>query len=177
MKSIGIVRKIDELGRIVIPKEIRKTMQIQDGDSLEIFTDSQGDIVFKKYAPVSELSAFAQKYADILSKYIDLPMLVCDLERVVSVAGVSRNEYLNRRISLELKEYMQSGKDFISTGDSEFRPVEGMKQPAAIMCPVIAFDSVVGAVVLLNENDKVPDSSEVTLVQVATTFLGKQMEE
>ena len=178
MKSTGIVRRIDDLGRIVIPKEIRSTLHIRNGDTLEIFTDAQGGVIFKKYSPVGELSAFAQQYADVLSKYIKLPMLVCDGDRIVAVGGGSCKEYIERRITQELEECMRDRKNYVSTGSSEFRPVDGVERPASVIYPIIASSNVTGAVVLLqNENEDAPDSTEITLVQVAASFLGKQMEE
>lgn len=178
MKSTGIVRRIDDLGRIVIPKEIRNTLHIRNGNTLEIFTDSQGGVIFKKYSPVGELSAFAQQYADVLTEYIKLPLLVCDCDRVVAVGGVSRKEYLERRITSELEDCMRDCKKYISTGKSEFMPVDGVERPASIICPIVASSNVVGTVVLLqNVNEKAPDPTEITLVQVAASFLGMQMEE
>lgn len=177
MKSTGIVRRIDDLGRVVIPKELRHTLRIRDGDTLEIFTDSQGGVIFRKYSPVGELSAFAQLYADVLSKYIKLPMLVCDCDRVVAATGVSRKEYLERRITPELEECIQGRKDYINYDKSEFRPIEGVERSAAVVCLIIASGDVAGAVVLLdNESGEEPDLTEIALVQVAASFLGKQME-
>lgn len=178
VKATGIVRRIDDLGRVVIPKEIRRTLRIREGDALEIFTDSQGGVIFKKYSPVGELSAFASQYADVLSKSINLPTIVCDRDHVVAAAGVSRKEYLERRITPELEEYMQNRKNFISTGKSDFRPVEGIDRTASVICPIIASSDVTGAVVLLQgEDDSAPDQTEAKLAQVAAAFLGKQMEE
>jgi AbrB family transcriptional regulator (stage V sporulation protein T) len=178
LKATGIVRRIDDLGRIVIPKEIRRTLRIREGDALEIFTDSQGGVIFKKYSPVGELSAFATQYADVLSKSMNLSTLICDRDHVVAGSGVSRKEYLERRITPELEECMLNRRSFVSTGKSEFKPVEGVDRAASIICPIIASSDVTGAVILLqNENGEVPDETAIKLVQVAATFLGKQMEE
>ena len=178
MKSTGIVRRIDGLGRVVIPKEIRYTLRIREGDPLEIFTDAEGGVILKKYSPVGSLSAFAQQYADVLSKYIDLPMLVCDRDCVIAAGGVSRKEYIGRRITRELEECMQNRKNFISADSSKFKPVEGLERAAFTIYLIIASSNVAGAVVLLqNENQELPDTTETTLVQVAASFLGKQMEE
>ncbi len=178
MKATGIVRRIDDLGRVVIPKEIRRTLRIREGDALEIFTDAQGGVIFKKYSPVGELSAFAAQYAEVLSKSANLPTLVCDRDHVVAAAGVSRKEYLERRVTPELEECMQSRHNFVSSGKSEFKPVEGVDRPASIVFPIIASSDVTGAVVLLeNEESTVPDEAETKLAQVAAAFLGKQMEE
>ena len=105
-------------------------------------------------------------------------MLVCDLDRVVSVAGISRKEYLERRITSKLEDCIQNRKSFVSIGKSEFKPVEGMERVAAIIYPIIASSNVAGAVVLLqNENEEVPNDAENALAQVAASFIGKQMEE
>lgn len=178
MKATGIVRRIDDLGRVVIPKEIRRTLRIREGDALEIFTDAQGGVIFKKYSPVGELSAFAAQYAEVLSKSANVPTLVCDRDHVVAAAGVSRKEYLERRVTPELEECMQSRHNFVSSGKSEFKPVEGVDRPASIVYPIIASSDVTGAVVLLEgEDSTVPDETETKLAQVAAAFLGKQMEE
>lgn len=178
MKATGIVRRIDDLGRVVIPKEIRRTLRIREGDALEIFTDAQGGVIFKKYSPVGELSTFAAQYADVLAKSASLPTIVCDRDHVIAAAGVSRKEYLERRVTPELEEYMQSRRSFVSSGKSEFHPVEGMERAAVVVCPIIASSDVTGAVILLEgEGDSAPGETETKLVQVAASFLGKQMEE
>ncbi len=178
MKATGIVRRIDDLGRVVIPKEIRRTLRIREGDALEIFTDAQGGVIFKKYSPVGELSNFAAQYADVLSKNSGLPTLVCDRDHVVAAAGISRKEYLERRVTPELEEYMQSRRSFISSGKSEFRSVEGIDRAAAVVCPIIASSDVTGAVILLEgDSAEIPGETEVKLAQVAASFLGKQLEE
>lgn len=90
MKATGIVRRIDDLGRVVIPKEIRRTLRIREGDPLEIFTSNEGEVIFKKYSPIGELSAFAGEYAEILHKTSAKPVIVCDRDHVVSVSGVPK---------------------------------------------------------------------------------------
>ncbi len=178
MKATGIVRRIDDLGRVVIPKEIRRTLRIREGDALEIFTDAQGEVIFKKYSPVGELSAFAAQYAEVLSKSVSLPVLISDRDHIVASAGVSRKEYLERRVTPELEECMQTRQSFVSKGKVGLRPVEGMDRAASIICPIVASSDVTGAVILLvNENEEAPTETETKLVQVAASFLGKQMEE
>lgn len=127
---------------------------------------------------MGELSVFAAQYADVLSKSANMPTLVCDRDHVVAAAGVSRKEYLERRVTPELEECMQSRHNFISAGKSEFKPVEGVERSAAVVYPIIASSDVTGAVVMLeDENAVVPDETETKLAQVAAAFLGKQMEE
>ena len=178
MKATGIVRRIDDLGRVVIPKEIRRTLRIREGDALEIFTDAQGEVIFKKYSPVGEISTFAGQYVDVLFKVTNLPALICDRDHIVAAAGVSRKEFIERRVTPELEECMQGRKSFISKGKSALRPVEGVDRAASLIYPIVAASDVMGAVILLaSENDEAPSDTESKLIQVAASFLGKQMEE
>lgn len=179
MKATGIVRRIDDLGRIVIPKEIRRTLRIREGDALEIFTDSQGGVIFRKYSPVGELSTFASQYAEVLNRTAGLPMIICDRDHVVAAAGVSRKEFLERRVSQELEDCMQSRRSFVAAGTEKFVPVEGLDRTAEIVCPILAASDVTGSVVVLTPEDGSSVSVELgaKLAQVAAAFLGKQMEE
>ncbi|MEG1062079.1 MAG: stage V sporulation T C-terminal domain-containing protein, partial [Oscillospiraceae bacterium] len=99
MKATGIVRRIDDLGRVVIPKEIRRTMRIREGDPLEIYTNSEGEVIFKKYSPIGEMASFAGQYADVLHKIAELPAIVCDRDHVIAVSGVPKKELLERRFT------------------------------------------------------------------------------
>ena len=106
MKATGIVRRIDELGRIVIPKEIRRTQRIRQGDSLEIFTAADGEVVFKKYSPLSGLGSLSKVYAEVLAKSLGRPVVVCDTHQIVAAAGPGRGELLDRAISPELEQLL-----------------------------------------------------------------------
>ena len=180
MKATGIVRRIDDLGRVVIPKEIRRTLRIREGDPLEIYTATDGEVIFKKYSPVGELSVFASQYADVLSRVSAMPTLICDRDHVIAAAGVSRREYLERRVTSALENYMESRRSYSSHPNTvdQIQPVEGMNQPAAVIYPIIAAGDVTGAVVMLKgERVQDPTQTEIKLAQTAAAFLGKQMEE
>ena len=124
MKATGIVRRIDDLGRVVIPKEIRRTLRIREGDPLEIFTNTDGGVIFRKYSPVGELSSFAEQYAEVLSKTANVPVLICDSDHVVAAAGVSKKEFLERRVTQAMEDYMQSRQKFVgSEADHALRPI------------------------------------------------------
>lgn len=103
MKATGIVRRIDDLGRVVIPKEIRRTMRIREGDPLEIFTASDGEVIFKKYSPIGELSEFADQYAEVLCRATDLPVIITDRDHVISVSGISKKNILREEYRRNLK--------------------------------------------------------------------------
>src|SRR5690625_2791337 len=109
MRATGIIRRIDDLGRVVIPKEIRRTLRIREGDPLEIFVDREGEVILKKYSPINELGDFATEYAEALFEALQLPILICDRDEVVATAGVSRKEYLNKRIGSRLEYVIEDG--------------------------------------------------------------------
>ncbi len=179
MKATGIVRRIDDLGRVVIPKEIRRTLRIREGDPLEIYTATDGEVIFKKYSPVGELSEFAGQYADVIARISSMPTLICDTDHVIAAAGVSKREFLERRVSSILESYMDNRKNYIATEQTleNVQPIEGLENNAGVICPIISSGDVMGAVVLLSgENLRLPTPVEVKLAQSAAAFLGKHLE-
>lgn len=178
MKATGIVRRIDDLGRVVIPKEIRRTLRIREGDPLEIYTDAQGGVIFRKYSPVGELSSSAGRCAEVLAQITGSPIVICDGDHVVAASGISKREVLERRISGEMEQYLHNRKNFIG-GEEELSPMEGVPRRASVMYPIMAGGDVLGAVVLLyGEGDHaVPGETRVKLTQAAAAFLGSQMED
>ena len=180
MKATGIVRRIDDLGRVVIPKEIRRTLRIREGDPLEIFTSNDGEVIFKKYSPIGELSAFAGQYAEILHKTSSRPVIVCDRDHVVSASGLPKKELLERRISPALEELIEERKSYIygQQGGALLYPVEGIERPALVEYPSDAAGDVCGSILFLTDGEPtVPTEAEEKLLQAAAGFLGKQMEE
>ncbi len=180
MKATGIVRRIDDLGRVVIPKEIRRTMRIREGDPLEIYTDNDGEVIFKKYSPIGELAVFAGQYADVLLKGTDLPIVICDRDVCVAAAGIPKKEVLERRITSQVEELIAQRHSYVSsTGDGKhFVPLEGVEKSASVIIPILSAGDVAGAVCLLSsEKGDEPTTADVKLAQVAAAFLGRQMEE
>ncbi len=180
MKATGIVRRIDDLGRVVIPKEIRRTMRIREGDPLEIFTDRDGEVVFKKYSPVGELSPFAVQYAVVLTRACGLTVLICDRDHVIAAAGNNRKDFAERRISGALEDIMDRRQTHVAEvgGVKRLQPVEGMDRYAAVAVPILAAGDVTGAVCFIQaESGAVASEGDIKLAQVAAAFLGKQMEE
>ncbi len=165
---------------MVITKEIRRTLRIREGDPLEIYTATDGEVIFKKYSPVGELSDFASQYADVLARISSLPTLICDKDHVIAAAGVSKREFLERRITAVLENYMENRKSYAATQQSadDVQPIEGIDRCASVIYPIIASGDVTGAVVMLTSDSiKVPTNAEIKLAQSAAAFLGKQMEE
>lgn len=179
MKATGIVRRIDDLGRVVIPKEIRRTMRIREGDPLEIYTDVDGEVIFKKYSPIGELSTVTGQYAEVLSRSTGLPVLVTDRDTVIASAGLSKREVMDRRVSQALESLMERREDFIfSPGGERLKPVEGYDKEAGAAFPIIGGGDVSGAlVILIGDKGAALTATETKLAQVAASFLGRQMEE
>lgn len=180
MKATGIVRRIDDLGRVVIPKEIRRTMRIREGESLEIYTDAGGEVIFKKYSPIGELAPCSAQYADILARNTGFPVLICDRDHIVAASGVSRRDYLDRRITSELEECVDARTPYIRSQDDEPRilPTDGASFCAAGVFPIISAGDLNGAVVMLEgENGQLPQDMQLKLAEVAAGFLGSQMEQ
>ena len=177
MKATGIVRRIDDLGRIVIPKEIRRSFRIKEGDPLEIFTDSEGEVVFKKYSPIGELSSFATQYAEVLNKIGDCPVIITDNDHVIAASGVSKREVMERRVTSALEEIMENRKAFISTEEgSSVDTIEGFDKKSSVVFPIIYGGDVSGAVMLVAKDNETPSEAQIKLLQVASAFLGKQLE-
>lgn len=179
MKATGIVRRIDDLGRVVIPKEIRRTMRIREGDPLEIFTDNDGEVIFKKYSPIGELGEFAGEYSEVLHKTGGYPVVVCDRDHVISVAGVSKKELIERRVSASLEDMIENRKSYAYTGsEKKLQPVEGMELYSLVQAPIIAAGDVCGSIMyLMNKPSDTAGDTEVKLIAAAASFLGRQMEE
>lgn len=182
MKATGIVRRIDDLGRVVIPKEIRRTLRIREGDPLEIFTDRDGQIILKKYSPIGELGLFAKQYAEALSQTSGHTICISDKDQVIAVSGGSKKELLDKRISQELEQLINDRVTIIATRDErDYVPIlEGNQDKSyesEVISPIIAEGDAIGAVIILSKNNKKMEEVEEKLAQSAAGFLGKQMEQ
>lgn len=182
VKAMGIVRRIDDLGRVVIPKEIRRTLRIRESDPLEIFTNNEGAIILKKYSPIGELGSFAKQYAESLSQVSGHVALIADRDQFIAAAGSNSKQILGKNVSKELEEKMNSRetvcasrgeKSYIGVMDNEVEEYQH-----EVIIPIITQGDIIGAVVLLstNEGDDM-DEVEMKLAQSAAGFLGKQMEQ
>ena len=178
MKATGIVRRIDDLGRVVIPKEIRRTMRIREGDPLEIYTDKDGEVIFKKYSPIGELSDFAAQICDSLHKSTDAIAAVCDRDTVIAISGGARRELMDKRISAELEHIMEGRSTYRYDGSSSISVSDSADNLCvSVAAPVISEGDVMGCVLFICQNGGGACSDiEFTLAQTVASFLGKQME-
>ena len=178
MKATGIVRRIDDLGRVVIPKEIRRTLRIREGDPLEIFTSKNGEVVFKKYSPFSELTAFAAEYVSALQAVSGFGCAITDRDIVIAYAGNGKREILDRPLAEQAEALITSRRAFITGNDTASVPLlrDTEKHRIAAARPILASGDILGMVCFLMTDDNSISSTEEKLLQAAALFLGKQME-
>lgn len=181
MKATGIVRRIDDLGRVVIPKEIRRTLRLREGTPLEIFTDREGEIILKKYSPMVELTAFAGQYADAMAQSTGMMVCITDRDQIIAIAGGSKKDLLQKTISRQLEQAIGEREIIVASKDEKnFVPlvaedIEGVT--AEVIAPIICEGDAIGAVALLSKDSKVKmGETELRLVSTAAGFLGRQME-
>lgn len=178
MKATGIVRRIDDLGRVVIPKEIRKTLRIKEGQPLEIFTEKTGEIILKKYSSIGELKEYSESYAKSISKVLNINVLICDTEQIVVANGGDCKEYLNKDITKELDEILD--KRTIYSTVSGDKLVSITKEPQdllkeEIIMPIISEGDIMGGIIALSKN-KLSKVEEEQL-KIAAHFIGSHIME
>lgn len=182
MKATGVVRRIDDLGRVVIPKEIRKTLRIKEGDPLEIFTDKEGEVILKKYSPIGELSEFAAGYAETLAKTTGHIACITDKDTVIAVSGTSKKEFYEQGISEELEKIMDEKENYASRDNNNISiPITKndkweRKYNSQIVYPIISDGDAIGSVILLSKIIIQMTEVEQKVAQSAATFLGSQMD-
>ncbi len=180
MKATGIVRRIDELGRIVVPKEIRRTLRIREGDPLEIFTDKDGEIILKKYSPIGELSLFAQEYVDATAQILGCPVCVTDRDQIIAVSGASKKDLLGKALHKELEEAINDREAIMAKkGETKYIRITGDEDiyEGQIVQTIICEGDAIGAVIILNKDNSNPLTEiERKAAVIAANFLGRQME-
>lgn len=181
MKATGIVRRIDDLGRIVVPKEIRRTLRIREGDPLEIFTDREGEIILKKYSPIGELGQFAGEYAESLAQTTGHLVLIMDCDHVVAASGSGKRDFEGKPISAQLETFIGERKNLLAAKeDASF--IRLTADDAGEYCrqaisTIICEGDAIGAVALCSKDEKKMGETESKLVAAAAGFLGRQMEQ
>ncbi|MCL6581848.1 MAG: stage V sporulation protein T [Firmicutes bacterium] len=187
MKATGIVRRIDDLGRVVIPKEIRRTMRIREGDPLEIFVDREGEVILKKYSPIGELGDFAKEYADSLYEAVGHIAMIADRDGIIAVSGAPKKEFLDKRVGPLTERTMEERRSILLNRgpDEEYIPdctiiedEEKCKFTAVVVSPIICAGDPIGAVIMASRDQDVEmGPTELKLAETAAGFLAKQMEQ
>ena len=183
MKATGIVRRIDELGRVVIPKEIRRTLRIREGDPLEIFVDREGGVILKKYSPIGELGDFAKEYAESIHQAVGHIAVICDRDVIVSVSGAGKKELYGRPINEEIERIMQdrSRLNASAANGEALLPITtddtGDRYTAELIVPILSSGDAIGAVILLSKEQGIRfTDADIKVCETAAGFMGKQME-
>ena len=181
MRATGIVRRIDDLGRVVIPKEIRRTLHIRDGDPLEIFTRADGEVIFKKYSPMGELTLFSTQLCETLYKTTGISTAVCDRDVITAAAGGAKKELMEKHVSRHLENIMESRRSYRAAEGEELCPVttEGSDYRIAAATPITAGGDVSGCVMFVSregERFEYLSDAESKIIGTVASFLGKQIE-
>ena len=179
MRATGVVRRIDNLGRIVIPKEIRRTLRIREGDPLEIFTNHEGEVILKKYSPIGELSTFAQAYTDSISQLLGKTAVVCDRDQIIAASGAERKSLQGQEIDKKMEDMMEERRSQVAqSGDKNFVNItDSIPFYAQAAATIICEGDAIGAVMILdNDKNSKLGENELKMVTVAADFLGRQME-
>ncbi|MBR5228745.1 MAG: stage V sporulation protein T [Firmicutes bacterium] len=180
MKATGVVRRIDELGRIVIPKEIRRTMRLRDGDPLEIFIDRDGSVILKKYSPIAELGGFAKEYAESLANASGHSICITDNDQIIAIAGGMKRDCVGRSITMSLEDVIGRRKNVINNAsDGEYVNIFDSQEEkrSQVISPILCEGDAIGAVVLVGKTDDVVmGEMEQVLAKCAADFMGRQME-
>lgn len=180
MKATGIVRRIDDLGRVVIPKEIRRTLRIREGDPLEIFVDRDGEVILKKYSPIGELGDFAKEYAESLFESTGHITMISDRDSIIAISGGSKKEYMEKSVGPIVEDCMENRKTAIETNSGEYDIIKEMNETYSsyVIAPIIAGGDPIGSVILMNKDESIKMSEmEVKMAETAAGFLAKQMEQ
>ncbi len=179
MKATGIVRRVDDLGRIVIPKEIRRTLKIREGDPLEIYTEKDGGVIFRKYSPMQDLQDFATQICQAIGDNTGCIAAVSDRDSIIALAGAPKRELMDKPNSRELEKLMEQRKNYrYIAGEPPIRATEGSdKYHLGVASPILSQGDLMGCVMLLlDENSNALAEADQRLAQTVAGFLGKQME-
>lgn len=179
MKATGIVRRVDDLGRIVIPKEIRRTLRIREGDPLEIYTEKDGGVIFRKYSPMGDLQEFAAQMCESIGSATGHIAAVADRDSIIALHGAPKRELMDKPNSPELERLMEQRRNYLyKSGDSLIRAADGTeKYHLGAASPILSQGDLMGCVLLLlGENDSPLHESDQYLARTAASFLGRQME-
>lgn len=177
MKATGIIRRIDELGRIVIPKEIRKSLRIKEGENLEIYVDKEENIILKKHSLMKRLNDFAQDFADSVHSFIKHNVIITDTDSILAISGPLKKEYLNKSISVELESKINRREEMLERHKKQINLTDDKTLEATYaVSPVIVNGDTIGLVMILSAEDIV-DDIDLKLVQIASKFLNTHLEQ
>ncbi|HEY8395283.1 MAG TPA: stage V sporulation T C-terminal domain-containing protein [Bacilli bacterium] len=175
MKATGVVRRIDDLGRIVIPKEIRRNLRIREGDSLEIYTDGTDKIILRKYSHIESIENFITHYVEAVYASNKKEILITDTERIIAAAGNFRKDVVGKKIDLRLDDRIQKKTTQIIEKNEGLEVAENLViNSAAVLKPITVYGDIIGSVIVIG-GDGIGDT-EKGIAEMTSTFLGKYLE-
>ena len=189
MKATGVVRRIDDLGRIVIPKEIRKTLRIKEGTPLEIFTEDNGDIIFKKFSSIDNLNNISSTYAKCISKYLNMIVVITSKDSIIAVSGNNKIDILNKLISSDLESQLENRTLYVSTSNDTFinltdygnNLIDNIKESnnsistiSQAIQPLILDSELIGSIILISKDKKI-DKKEIDVLKITSLFIEQQL--
>lgn len=179
MRATGIVRRIDDLGRVVIPKEIRKTLRIREGDPLEIFTAKDGEVILKKYSPIGELNEFSQEYTETLGETLGHGVVVTDLDSIIAVSKLPKKDYKEKSISNELEQLIEN-RETKYAKDNNIVPLhkdDSLEYSGQIIMPIVSSSGdCIGSISIVSKDNETLTETEEKILKIAANFLGKQVQ-
>lgn len=177
MKATGIVRRIDELGRIVIPKEIRKTLRIREGENLEIYVDTDENIILRKHSLMNKINDFAQNFADAIYTFVKHNIIITDTNTVIACSGPSKKDYLNNPISEKLQTSLLRRENILEKYEKEYKIIEDKEEKGTYaISSIIANGDAIGLVIIASNDERISEIEE-RVAKIASQFLGKYLEE
>ena len=177
MKATGVVRRIDELGRIVIPKEIRKTLRIKEGENLEIFIDDKENVVLKKYSLINKIEDFAQNFTDSINSLLKHNIIITDNDSVIAVSGKYRKKYLNKSISSTVENMLLGRENVLQHYNKKLSIIDDEEIEVTYAVSTIIANGDVAGLVIIFDDEALIDESDFKLCQVVSNFLGKYLED
>lgn len=175
MKATGVVRRIDDLGRIVIPKEIRRSLRIREGDSLEIYTDGTGSIVLKKYSLIDSINNFITQYVEAVYTSAKRDIIVTDMERVIAAAGNFKRDIIGKKIDLRLDDKIQKNTVQTFERGNQVEICDNLTiSSASIVKPISVYGDLIGCVIVLGDN--YIENTEKMIAEMTSNFVGKYLE-
>ncbi|MGI5825131.1 MAG: stage V sporulation protein T [Bacillota bacterium] len=178
MKATGIVRRIDDLGRVVIPKEIRRTMRIREGEPLEIYVDNDGEVILKKYSPMGELSSFSKEYAEAMNQTIGHVVCISDRDVMIAVSGGMKKELMGKSVGDDIEQAMENRKPLTGNHHMLVKDQADGSIGDSIIAPIVSQGDPIGSVIICaKDNTSKLGEVEQKLAETAANFLAKQMEQ
>ncbi len=177
MKATGVVRRIDELGRVVIPKEIRKNLRIREGENIEIYIDSNDNIVLKKFSFMKKLGDFAQNFTDSIYSFLKYNIMITDADQFLAVSGPLKKDLNGKRLSEQLMTCIERREHILEKHEKEIELTPGLvKQGTYVIYSILVDGDVIGLVILFSEDERISEIEE-KIVQIAAQFLAKYLED